>query len=275
MHDLELYKWIDKICKPITKHLPIEIISYARFYPNGTRICLSNSPNFVQHFVKDFDYFKSIPNPTMAAGLNSMVRIADVNALIVTTDSRLKDLYVNMMSDGVGIFRVQPPYSILVSKPGYFEEFSFFPSANVQGAYETLIANYEVLRHFMFYFIDQISDLMRHAPIYKIQERELPNLQEQRISDLCFQAMQTKKYYFDSNNYLTKREAHCAYFITKNYSSSQIAEMMGISHRTVEDYIHNIKLKSQLTNKHQLQEFLCRAGFDSMLEFQSKISHSL
>lgn len=270
MHDLELYKWIDKICKPITTYLPIEIVSYVRFFPDGTRFCLSNSPNFIQHFVKDFDYFRSVPNPIMAEGLNSMVRIADVNALIVTTDSRLKDLYTNMMADGVGIFKVQPPYSILVSKPGYFEEFSFFPSSTYRGAYEKLIVNYEALRHFMFYFIDQTSDLMRHATLHRYLNRELTTPSEEKVSDLCLQAMNTKKYYFDSNTYLTKREAHCAYFITKNYSASQIADMMGISNRTVEDYIHNIKLKSQVSNIHQLQDFLCRAGFDRMIEFQDK-----
>ncbi len=163
MVSVDVFKGIEKICKPLTMHLPIQIISYARFYPDGTRICLSNSPHFIQHFVIDHDYFRSVPNPTMTTGTNSMIRIADVNALIVTTDSKLKKLYQNMMSDGVGIFNIQPPYSILLSKPGYYEEFSFFPSVHQHGVYEKLIVNHDTLRHFMFYFLEKAFDLIRQC----------------------------------------------------------------------------------------------------------------
>jgi DNA-binding CsgD family transcriptional regulator len=269
MQNLETYKLIDRICKPITKNLPIQIVSYARFYPNATRLCLSTSPNFSNHFVETKDYFRSLPNPTMVSGLNSMVRIADVNALIVTTDSKLKGFYENMMSDGIGIFRVQPPYSILVSKPGYFEEFSFFPSVDDKGAYETLIANHDVLRHFMFYFLEQAHELIRQTVPLNFQNNEHLKVNTETANGLCLQAMQTKKYFLDTdtNLYLTKREAHCAHLITKNLNSREIAEAMNISNRTVEEYIDKIKLKSQITNKNKLQSYLCQTGFDHLLEF--------
>ena len=73
------------------------------------------------------------------------------------------------------------------------------------------------------------------------------------------------------NAYLTKREAHCAHLITKNFCSREIAEVMGISIRTVEEYIENIKFKTQLLNKSKLQAFLCQSGFDRLIEFNPLI----
>lgn len=271
MLGIEAFKAIEKICKPLTTHLPVQVVSYARFYPDGRRICLSNSPDFIHHFVDKNDYFRSVPNPRLAGGLNSMVRIADVNALIVTTDSRLKTLYTNMMSDGVGILKTQPPYSLLSSKPGYFEEFSFFPSVYQVGAYERLISNHDVLLHFTFYFLEKAFDIIRTCEATFFDNAELVRAENIAVLNNCLQTMKTKKYFFDSgmNSYLTRREAQCAYLITKNLSSREIALAMNISVRTAEEYIENIKLKSQLSNKNKLQAFLCKSGFDRMLEFES------
>jgi DNA-binding CsgD family transcriptional regulator len=54
--------------------------------------------------------------------------------------------------------------------------------------------------------------------------------------------------------HLTKREIECLSYITKGYTAKQIAQVLGISYRTVEEYIANIKEKTGATSKAQLIE---------------------
>lgn len=269
MNLIETCKVFEKISKPLLKNFPINMISYCRFYENGQRICLSNSTSFIEHFVENNPFFTSVPNPTMPKNLHTMVRIADVNALIVTTDSYLKNLYMRMMEDGRKLFECQEPYSILISKPGYFEEFSFFPNLTQVRAYETLIANHDVLQHFSFYFLEKAYDIIRQAKIYQYKEPALDKISLDYRNTLPLQTMSTQKYFIDTdlNIYLTKREAQCAHLLTRNYNSKEISDEMRISQRTAEEYIQNIKLKSQILNKSKLQAYLCQLGFNNLIEF--------
>lgn len=51
---------------------------------------------------------------------------------------------------------------------------------------------------------------------------------------------------------LTKRECECLELILKGYTSKQIAQVLGISYRTVEEYIGNIKQKMGVKTKAEL-----------------------
>ena len=55
---------------------------------------------------------------------------------------------------------------------------------------------------------------------------------------------------------LTKREQQCAYYIVRGYTALQISEHLGLSKRTVEHYIDNIKVKLDVANKAALIEKL-------------------
>ncbi len=271
INDPCLYSEINKITKALTQTLPIGIFSYIRYYPDDTRFCVSNSENFIQHFVKDYDYLKGVPTPSLPGGLNSTIRIGDTNSLLGMANSSFKSLFQNMVEDLERQFSTTPPYSILLSKPDYLEEFSFFPLASHRASYESLSSNYDLLRHFIFYFLDQSSDLLRNAPRFKFISSSKKIFTKDDSLKFCMQTMKTKKYYLntDTQSYLTKREAHCAYLISKNMRSQDIAKVMKISSRTVEDYIESIKLKSHISHKSKLQDFLCKSGFDRLPEFSS------
>lgn len=43
--------------------------------------------------------------------------------------------------------------------------------------------------------------------------------------------------------YFTPREVECAYILMQGFTAREIAKMMMISHRTVEDYINRLKYK--------------------------------
>lgn len=270
MQELHLYKEIDKICKPITQHLPIGLFSMIRFYPDGRRICISNSGTYISNFA--VKYIDSVPQPELPTKSDSGIRIADVNGLIAMANSNFKTVFLKMVEQLERDFTTLVPFEILMAKPDYLDEFAFFPSNTHHSAYETLRSNYDVLRHFTFYFLDQASEIIRYAPRYKFINNQPPVCTVTSSNSLCIQAMKTKKYFLntDTNTYLTKREAHCAHLITRNLSSREIAEIMSISGRTVEEYINNIKLKTEILHKSKLQDYLIRSGFDRMIEFENK-----
>lgn len=270
---------VKKITKPLLKNLPVNTFVYARFYPNGKRLSLSNSEAFLDHHVdKDTymdgaekrNYFKSVPTPQIAENLNSMIRIADVNALIMTTNSAMKDFYLQMLEDTSRFLNLQAAYSILIAKPNYYEEFIFFADNKHRRAYETFMSNHDVLQHFRFYFLEKAYHLIRQTKI--LDETPFDNETVFQNNKDALEAMKTQKFFIDTDAsiYLTKREAHCAHLITRNFNAREISEQMKISQRTVEEYIQNIKLKSQILNKSKLQSYLCQLGFDNLVEFSPR-----
>lgn len=51
---------------------------------------------------------------------------------------------------------------------------------------------------------------------------------------------------------LSKQQTECLYFLVKGMSCKQIANMLGLSHRTVERYLDTVKLKLNCYNKSEL-----------------------
>lgn len=57
-----------------------------------------------------------------------------------------------------------------------------------------------------------------------------------------------------NKNYLSKRELECLHLTIKGYTAKRIARVLDISHRTVEEYLVNIRLKIGANSKSELIE---------------------
>ena len=66
--------------------------------------------------------------------------------------------------------------------------------------------------------------------------------------------------------YLTKREAECIFWIVQEYTIPQTADIMGLSARTVEFYVKNLKLKLCCKNKKELIEKILKTTLLQQLE---------
>lgn len=89
---------------------------------------------------------------------------------------------------------------------------------------------------------------------------QFPNLKEAR--DL-------RKYYLDEHYpglYLTKREAESMFWIVQDYTITQAAIHMGLSARTVEYYIKNLKLKFHCKTKKELIKKILHTNLLHQLE---------
>lgn len=60
---------------------------------------------------------------------------------------------------------------------------------------------------------------------------------------------------------LSTREAECLFFILRGKTAKQIGRYLGISPRTVEEYIQTLKKKFNAQNKYELIDIAIQAGF--------------
>ncbi len=51
---------------------------------------------------------------------------------------------------------------------------------------------------------------------------------------------------------LSQREKECLDFTLKNFTAKEIAKELGLSHRTIEEYLNNLKRKFKVASKHEL-----------------------
>jgi DNA-binding CsgD family transcriptional regulator len=64
---------------------------------------------------------------------------------------------------------------------------------------------------------------------------------------------------------LSKRESECLFYWTRARTMKEIARMLNISHRTVETYIENIKLKIKCTNRSDMIDYAIANGYLSYI----------
>lgn len=67
--------------------------------------------------------------------------------------------------------------------------------------------------------------------------------------------------------YFTEREAQCMYLIIKNYTNEKVAERLGLSARTVEFYIKNMRIKTGCVSKSHLIKSILKTDFLENIDF--------
>lgn len=60
---------------------------------------------------------------------------------------------------------------------------------------------------------------------------------------------------------LTRREIQVLYFICRGYTNKEVADLIGLSARTAEYYINNMRKKTLTTSKLHLIQLICKTDF--------------
>ncbi len=98
---------------------------------------------------------------------------------------------------------------------------------------------------------------------------QLPRDSTHAVDNLIFSH---KRYYFDPDSpelYLTCREAQCIYYLLHGLTLVKTAEKLELSHRTVEFYVKNIKMKLNLLTKSELITYMMKVDFLNLLDTSS------
>lgn len=123
----------------------------------------------------------------------------------------------------------------------------------------------EQLMNFIPYFHHAARDLIKESTQNQFSVRgQLPNkllTLDQRIVALFNEAIEIKKLVInEQGDYLTHQEALCAYYLLQGKQIKFIAEKQGLSARTIEKHIANIRKKLKLITNESLNEYF----FDSI-----------
>jgi DNA-binding CsgD family transcriptional regulator len=154
-------------------------------------------------------------------------------------------------------------FNIFYNHDKYIEKHSFANFDSNNDLTDFYLNNLPLLHRFIYYFKSKTSNLIMDAFNNNVffnaninsSKKDIYGSSRSNINTGFLKHTECDKILInnsDSNIYLTKKELECLHFVAKGCSMKEIARMLGISSRTVEDHLNNIKIRTGLNYKNQL-----------------------
>lgn len=237
---------IAEICKPL-QFLHTHMFTYMKNHHDGTQIYVSSDPRWVEDYfalkLYDSSYFEGKPSD-YTSGFKWWPGASDLPVYLHGRDYYDSDCGITLCQQ---------------NKDGC--EFFFFSSGNDNSAkMETYLNNLDLLENFALYFKESAAPILKKCfnnRIHRQMSNDVSVNGEYAVNRQAFlQSIGTanspvEKFLLQFEK-LTRRERECFNHIIQNSDTDRIAEIMGISVRTVETHIYNILSKLQCASKHEL-----------------------
>lgn len=246
---------VSKILEPLTKMYGISFFRYIKLYHDGSRVVLSNNPDYVRYAYEEGNYvnmwFDSAdPRFITRPGWHYW----KVNSSIDSSESSLK-----FENDLIKILGVQHGLTYVSIGKHFYEIFSFDTD-------DVLIYSLDntILTHFMTYFKDQAKDLILASENEKIIILTKTPIatplsgDKQRLQDYLAKTG-VNRYYIGGrygHTYLTYKEMRCIYWMFRGKAADETGMLESISARTVQKHIENIKEKLKCYKQTQILQIL-------------------
>lgn len=249
---------VHKIVAPLTHVLNIKHFRYLKLYGDGSRILLSNYPDYTRFtyesdryqamwFDGEFpEYLKDGQYAWCSNKLNNTTNQATLEEEI----NNLMGLYhgVTFVSEGLN----------------YFEIFCF-------DTVEPIIYHVEkkLFSRFMLYFKDQARKLIAQAENEKIfipLKKNIFDFFENKKSSKSLEFLENTKmnrYYLSgkySNIYLTAKEKKCVDWLIQGKTAEETAAIEGVHLKTVQCHLENIRKKLGCYKQTQLVRIILESG---------------
>lgn len=253
------YKACDEIleiAKDFFNLTGITYFNFVRAYDDGTRLYLTNSRAwaefiFENHAKYHFAFEESTDNLTSQYLIWDLIPAAKADELIKIAREDF-DIDHGMT---------------LINRYDDYTEFCYFATGkNNAGVNQFYSANVNLFYYFILYLKDKANRIIHQADdnrfSFNQQTKEINFHQSEKLK---FNSI--KKYFLSGkfkNIYLTQREAECICFLYTGASPKEIAKLLQISHRTIEGYIENAKIKLRVNSKNELFKVLNTSGFDAI-----------
>lgn len=237
---------VSEIAKPLRK-LGITYFTYTKTYLTGERIYLGSVANELEGYLKQKWYLSGNTECSPKQYKPQMVLWETLpNQAIFDANARAWNI-------DHGMFMIKP-------HEAYNEYFAFATTKGNQGIVNTYLTNMDVLENFTKYFQEKADPVLQLAEKNKLL---LPfNNSGLTIPDDCNSAMAVRNILSLSshadNKTLTKRQLECCSLLIAGKKAREISDALGLSVRTVEYYLDNVKLKLKCNNKAELIAKLSR-----------------
>jgi len=181
-------------------------------------------------------------------------------------------------SQGRETFNIDNGLSFVIKKKQETILYIFAATRDNHSINNFYVRNIDLFKRFILYFNDKASNLIKKAAGNKIylpekqivtSSRKLKNIDiSEKTRSEFFKMTNIDRFFLlnqDENLYLTKREAECVTYMIDGATAKQTAKILGISFRTVESYIQQIKEKLKCPNKEALISLLIESNINDVI----------
>lgn len=242
------------ICSPL-KHLNISYFAHVNITNGGEFTSLSNNPSFAKHYMEK-GYYNADIHLASADQLGNHV-IWDA----IDLDGKTKKL--NEESIQFGVSHV---FTIIQEKTKSKDFYHFASDSIGKSINQEYLRNIHLLKMFISQFSETINSSRELHEAYKIKfsvdedksgfstKIDPVTLQDQKLREHLFKEACTNKYPLVHD--LSKRENECLALYASGSTAKEISINLGLSIRSIENYIYNIKIKLGVSTKAELIYFV-------------------
>lgn len=257
---------VEQLCAPALNSIGITYFNYIKIYHNNSsRELLTNNASWIDHFYKN--------------SLYNSIGTVDIEHLLPKGYFLWSELDLNdpVYAQGRESFNIDNGVSFVIKRKDVTFLYIFASTKDNYKINNFYIRNIDLFKRFILYFNDAGSPLMKRAAknrIYLpekqiiIPDRIIENNISKSAREKFYNKTHIDRFYLLSESddlYLTKKQAECVAYFIEGATAKQCAKLLNISHRTVEGYLRDIKIKIYHSlgvnlNKDDLINFLKKTG---------------
>lgn len=236
-----------EICEPLKDSIDLTYFSYGKFYDDGRCVLLSTNKNvFINHFEKKYKLTLSPENDN--GSINKIYNL-------ILIDDKLPEI----IADEYCLFGHGVMLDLIKKYDGYYEMFCFVSNKNSKDPINKFLNSRDKLDIFSAHFLKEMKPAIvaGENKIIHLPDSMKPLINGTEHGKKDFYSLTYRDKSFD----LTRKQVVCLSLLSTGKTTKEIASLMGISHKTVEDHIRGIKIKLNCLKKSDL----CTVGIQNNL----------
>lgn len=248
-YNFEMYNQIHQVCAPLENFFGINLIHYRRFYLNGGLISLFNHLEWMKISFENKFWHSSV----FRDKLRELQLKKTLYYLWPTTpvdkDPIYTGLYDNNIWNGVTIYK---------KHDDCIETYAFATTKENTSRRGSYFSEIDMLEHFILYFRSRMLPMVspNEKQILIPYQLDLSiDIKQSAAREQFLNETSVKDYYLRLNGVdakLTKREEECLSLLAQGKRVKEIANLLGLSPRTIETYVENTKQKTNCGTTAQL-----------------------
>jgi len=231
---------IREICVDIKKKFCLQYFSYGRFYKDNRCIILSTNANVFDNHIKK-GYKLCIEPSTETINECKAFKLFTVNnespAIVI---------------DEYQLFEHGTMIDLFRYNNEFYEMFCFVSNRHDDDIINTYLNNMAVIELFAKDFLEKAGGILKNVEPFLIPY--ITGNPKEEKENRTIETTHHNIYILGEGYALSKRQFECLSFMSKGYTYKKMAQAMGISFRTVEEYISTIKEKTGCKDRMQLIE---------------------
>ena len=252
---------IKTICRPLLK-LNISYFAHIKITKDGKFSGISNNPGFSEHYLKNRYY-----NADIHLAKKQMIEKYIIWDLIERTGLSKK------MHTEASQFGVQHTFTIVSRNPKHDDYYHFASHVSTPAFNQVYIENIDLLHSFVAFFTDKINSSVTLSEAYNLQfsiDKSAPGytfipneylLNNQTNRNGFIQELNTFNHSHAINTHpisrLPPQQYRCVELLAQGFSAKQIASLLNLSNRTIENYLAHVKKILQCQNSKALVAMYC------------------